>query len=142
MVSKSFILISRHIVLKFFLHKFFPDQHTAAPIAPPVNIVATHVGSTSISLDWDEPLTEYQNGIIREYLVHIIEIDTGNNFSIAVSTKNATINNLHPNYYYDISITAVTVLPGPASPSTVIKTLQGNKVHYCRCICQNETQTI
>ena len=65
--------------------------------------------------------------MIREYYVNFIEVETGNLFSVVVFTKSATISSLHPNYQYNITITAVTVLPGPASPSIVIKTHEGDR---------------
>ena len=134
MVSKLYILMT-YCTQASFCIKFLPYQHTA-PTAPPANISAIHVDSTSISLDWDKPLAEDWNGIIRVYHVNIIEIETGNTFYIVVYTESATINSLHPYYQYNISITAVTVLPGPASPSIVIKTSQGNfiiVVVYRKC---------
>ena len=111
-------------------HLFDPLLPNTAPTAPPVNIINTSVNSTSISLNWDEPPVEHQNGMIREYHVNITEIETGNQFSMVVSAESATISSLHPFYQYSITVTAVTVLPGPASPSIVIETLQGNRIIF------------
>ena len=91
----------------------------------------------SIFLDWDEPPAEHQNGIIREYHVNFTEIETGNAYSKVVFTDSANISSLHPNYNYYITVTAVTVLPGPASFGIVIMTLEDGKYGCSRwCICK------
>ena len=73
-------------------------------------------------MDWDEPLAEHQNGIIREYHINFTESETGKTFFEVVTTDSATISSLHPNYNYYINVTAVTVLPGPTSPAIVVMT--------------------
>ena len=102
-----------------------------APTAPPANIFGFSADSSSIFLEWDKPPAEHQNGIIREYHINFTEIETGNTFFKAVTTNSTTLSSLHPYYNYSITITAVTVLPGPASPSIVVMTLEGGTYgHY------------
>lgn len=46
----------------------------SAPSAPPQQVTVLTVGnqnSTSISISWDPPPTDYQNGIIQEYKVNL-----------------------------------------------------------------------
>ena len=90
----------------------------------------------SIFLDWDEPPAEYQNGIIREYHINLTETETGIVLTKVVTTDSATISSLHPNYNYSITITAVTVLPGPVSPAIVVKTLEGDSIIF-GSVCAN-----
>ena len=52
----------------------------AAPSAPPQQVTVLTVGnhnSTSISVSWDPPPAEHQNGIIQEY-----KVGSGNLYSI------------------------------------------------------------
>ena len=80
------------------------------------------IDSESIFVSWQPPPTEQQNGIIREYHVNITEVETGDEYSLVSYHLNATVGSLHPNYCYNITIAAVTIGPGPPSPSFVVQT--------------------
>lgn len=57
------------VTRKAFSDKCFAP---AAPSAPPQQVTVLTVGnqnSTSISISWDPPPTDHQNGIIQEYKV-------------------------------------------------------------------------
>ena len=92
-----------------------------APTSAPVNISGYAVDSTSISISWTPPPFEDQNGILRNYVINITELETGITFSRVSLTTSISLHNLHPFYRYSVTVTAVTVGPGPA---TIVFTVQ------------------
>ena len=80
------------------------------------------ITSTSFYLSWSEPPPADQNGLIRQYLVNITELDTGSVFSYIATNTEFTAVFLHPYYYYTCSVSAVTVSAGPYSSSQTIRT--------------------
>ena len=80
------------------------------------------ITSSSFHLLWTEPLATDQNGLIRQYLVNVTELNTGNVFSYTTTETEFTVGSLHPYYYYSYSVSAVTVLAGPYSNSQMIQT--------------------
>ena len=92
-----------------------------APTSAPVNTSGYAVDSTSISISWTPPPFEDQNGILRNYVINITELETGITFSHLSLTTSISLYNLHPFYRYSVTVTAVTVGPGPA---TTVFTLQ------------------
>ena len=77
--------------------------------------------SDSISLTWDAPPYESQNGIISQYVIHILEIDTSTATLYYSNATDTTVFGLHPYYIYECSVAAETVDIGPY---TAIITLQ------------------
>ena len=74
---------------------------------------------------WDTIAVENHNGIVRHYLVSVLEVDTG---EIDVYTAVATqlnISRLHPYYTYICVVAAVTIRTGPFSHNISIITPQG-----------------
>ena len=78
--------------------------------------------SESISLSWDPPPFDQQNGRIRQYLINVTELDTGTSFLQTSLGTEFTVYSLHPHYYYEFTIAAVTVGVGPATPPIVVQT--------------------
>ena len=70
--------------------------------------------STSVTLSWLPPPSEYQNGIIRKYEILIIGEDE---IEYIEETQNTsiTITYLHPDYQYNVTISAITILKGVSS---------------------------
>ena len=58
------------------------------------------------------------------YLVNVTELNTGNVYGHVSGGTNFTIFSLHPYYNYSITVTAVTVSPGPVTDPIVITTDQ------------------
>lgn len=57
-----------------YFFQFFNLLSDIAPSAPPQSVTVLTVGnhnSTSISISWDPPPPDHQNGIIQEYKVGI-----------------------------------------------------------------------
>ena len=73
---------------------------------------------------WDTIAPESHNGIVRHYLVSVLEVETSemNNYT-AVSTQ-LNISSLHPYYTYTCNVAAVTNKVGPFSQVISIVTPQ------------------
>ena len=94
------------------------------PTGVPQNFIAVAASSTSITLRWEAPLADLQNGIIRSYYLSVVELETGR---VRLFTTNNTdrvliVNLLHPFYTYNCTIGAYTIGPGP-SISVSVQTL-------------------
>ena len=91
------------------------------PTAPPVVDSYYAVDSSTIFLSWSAPPIDQQNGIIRHYVISLLERETGSILSYTSSNTTITISRLHPDYRYQIEISAVTVGMGPSSlPVTLL----------------------
>ena len=97
------------------------------PTASPQDLSHTAVNSTSVDLSWSPPPTEHHNGIIRYYIVRVVEEDTGEMFSLSSTHQQITVGSLHPYYIYHFSVSAVTVGPGPYSEPHTVQTLPDSK---------------
>ena len=102
--------------------------HHLAPDGAPTFVMATDVTSITITLTWSPPRDDLHNGIIRHYLINILEVNTSAAYTLRTQAHTSlTIGVLHPFYTYELSVQAVTVLPGPASPTITVVTLQDGK---------------
>ena len=87
-----------------------------APTAPPTNIEAHQLNSTSVFLLWRPPLAEYRNGVIQSYYVKFIEVNsTEADFQYTTQDQHLLIDNLHPDVMYTCRVAAYTVGRGPYS---------------------------
>ena len=85
--------------------------------------------STGISLFWDPPPADAQNGIITRYMISITEVETGRSFSLFSATTSVNVTSLHPYYTYNFTIAAVTIVgDSPYTTSITIVTLQDGKL--------------
>ena len=94
------------------------------PDAPPRNLNGSAVNSTSLFLSWEIPPSEQQNGIIRQYLVNVSELETGSGIELSTTDTNITVSGLHPFYHYECNVSAVTIGAGPYTLPITIQTLQ------------------
>ncbi len=102
-----------------------------APTAEPLGVSGSSLTSESISLSWDPPPFDEQNGRIRQYLINVTELETGASFLQTSSGTEFTVYSLHPNYVYEFTVAAVTVGAGPPSPPILIQTNEdGNNVFF------------
>ena len=87
----------------------------AAPSGPPENLTVVFVTSNSMQLSWDAPLPAQQNGVIQSYSIVVFENYSNTTLSVYHGYPNQTIfmDNLHPYYFYQISVAANTVGQGP-----------------------------
>ena len=96
----------------------------SAPSSAPTGLTATDVGQRNITIEWSPPPAEDWNGVIRFYILEIVEIETGAVLTINLTTTGEILGNLHPYYTYHISIAAVTLDIGPFSLPISVTTLQ------------------
>ena len=99
--------------------KYIVFSLTAAPSASPGNVTIANITAFSLLLRWNPPPTEYQNGIIREYLVNVTEENTERKFQILTTSPTAELQLqfLHPHYTYILKVAAITNTVGPFSYS-------------------------
>ena len=90
-----------------------------APGAAPIALTAENISSQAVFLSWLPPPAELQNGIIQEYKVDVIEMDTNMRIYFKSLSTKMTLEHLHPYYTYQISVAAVTVTVGPYATMTV-----------------------
>lgn len=103
---------------------------TTAPTSSPVGVQGSSTDSTTITLTWMPPPAEFHNGIVREYLINVTELETGQMFQQMSLTTYASLVMLHPYYVYQIAIAAVTVSTGPFSAALDLRTLEDGTYNY------------
>ena len=87
--------------------------------------IVLSITSTSVSLSWDAPPVELQNGVIRHYQIVAFEVNTNTSLTYRATANTAfTVGELHPHYMYRFAVQAVTVATGPLSTAVSVLTLQ------------------
>jgi len=99
-----------------------------APSEAPSSVTGYAVDSTTISLLWNTIAPENINGILRYYLVSILEKNTGGMMEYIANSTNITISSLHPHYIYLCNVAAVTNMIGPSSQNIRINTPQDGEL--------------
>ena len=127
-------------LLEYFIHRnnllFY-----SVPSSPPQSLHGNAMSSTGISLFWDPPPADAQNGIITRYMISITDVETGRSFSLFSATTSVNVTSLHPYYTYNFTIAAVTIVgDGPYTTSITIVTLQDGKF-LCYIIILTATVT-
>ena len=116
------ILLGRNCTYVYYINMFL-----LAPSGPPEGISAVALGPRKIQINWNQPLPEEQNGIIRSYLVNVTVAETGQRIELTTNSTNITATNLHPFYHYHYSVAAVTVALGPYTEIHILQTPQDGK---------------
>ena len=99
-----------------------------APSAPPQSVQVTAVTSVSVSLSWQPPPLDQQNGVIAYYTVFMAELATGLMFSVNTTSTEVLVSDLHPFYTYNITVAAVTVEVGVPSVAIPVKTSEDGEL--------------
>ena len=99
-----------------------------APSGPPVNFHSVALNSRSISLSWNPPLMEHQNGIIRQYIVKLVSLNTNESFTAVVTASHHTVYGLRPYTTYTCSVAAETIAVGPSAESLIVNTTEDSKL--------------
>ena len=118
-----------------------------APTETPLNVSVTVETSRDITLSWDRPSLEEQNGLLTIYHVIIMEtqilyldngiVDSpmGENFNRTYDISEGRIqlvDMLHPSYNYTVRIATATAAGiGPFSNPITVMTLEDGECYIC-----------
>ena len=91
------------------------------PSAPPDNIIATSLSSTSIRVSWDEVPEIHQNGNITGYTVEITNLKLRNSTLFSTFQRTLTILHLQPHTQYSINVSASTRRGGAANITVTLE---------------------
>ena len=100
---------------------------TIVPTAAPLNVIGYALSSDSILLQWNPPPPFFQNGMIRRYAINVSEVETMEESFHSTSELQFTFSSLHPFYYYNFTVAAITIAPGPSSPLIAVRTSPDGK---------------
>lgn len=78
-------------------------------------MIAEATDPFTLTLTWNALPEGHRNGVVRHYIVHILEAVTMFTFQQVLYTTSATVSSLHPYYTYNLSVAAYTVAMGPFS---------------------------
>ena len=113
------------------IFEYYSDVNIpTAPSSPPLNTSAEALSPTTLSITWQPPAPEGQNGVITSYTVQLTEQPTNTTFTHQRSGSHTEIliSGLHPYYDYSCSIAAETSVGlGPFSVSFIVTTNQDGK---------------
>ena len=99
-----------------------------APDGPPVNITITMVTPNSVSLQWDPPTPDKQNGLIVSYTINVMTYDQVVKMVVLSNTTQQTISNLTPYTSYMFKLAASTTIgQGPLSKPILTRTSETSK---------------
>ena len=90
--------------------------------------MAILVNSSGFTLMWDAPPAEEQNGVIRYYAIHIIEITTSQEYALNSTGTQTALYFLHPYYNYTYAVSAVTIELGPFTNATNVRTFEDGMI--------------
>ena len=95
----------------------------AAPSASPLGVLLTPSSPRDLSVSWQAPPTNTQNGVLRYYIVKVLEVATGTVTLLNTSDNSVqyTVQTLHPYYVYDVRVAAGTIGLGPYSSADIIR---------------------
>jgi len=77
--------------------------------------------SNSLTLSWEPPAVESQNGVIRQYVIRITEEETSAVMLHYANSVQVMVEDLHPYYTYTCSVAAETVEVGPYSTNVTVQ---------------------
>ncbi|KAL5477126.1 hypothetical protein EMCRGX_G023872 [Ephydatia muelleri] len=93
------------------------------PDGPPVNITITKVTPYSVTLQWDPPTPDKQNGVIVSYVINVMTSDQVQRMVVQSNASQQTISNLTPYTTYTFRISASTRIgQGPFSAAVATRT--------------------
>ena len=72
--------------------------HIIAPTAPPQLLIGFALSSRSIHLSWSPPPVVERNGIIREYKIEVLEVETEIFQHHVTLSESLVVLHLHPDY--------------------------------------------
>ena len=110
------------------------------PDGPPVNITITMVTPYSVSLQWDPPTPDKQNGVIVSYTINVMINDQVLRMAVMSNTSQQTITNLTPYTMYMFNISASTRIgQGPFSTPVTTSTTETSMLNMSCALNINDT---
>ena len=95
------------------------------PTGAPLNVAANVNSSRALSISWDPPEPEEQNGLITGYAVRVIPIIGGQTMDYEAEENHLFVEGLSPHTTYECVVAAMTkVGTGPFSAIVTVQTLQ------------------
>lgn len=89
----------------------------------------------AITLSWDPPSPDQQNGILRSYLISLESEEDAHTQNVSAFLRSVRINGLRPYTEYNCTIRAVTIGIGPSSGPILRTTFEdGNLSHVVQCV--------
>ena len=105
---------------------------STAPTSPPLNLSPVASTSTSVTLSWAPPPTQYQNGVIMGYTLQVFNSQQGLLRETNTSSNGSTVDSLRPYTTYLFRVAAMTVAGrGPYSGNVSIITQSSGE--FCAC---------
>ena len=89
-------------------------QTFVVPIGAPRNVNVTITSPTTVTVTWNSPVLQHQNGIIQYYIIRISNVETGLTNTHTTEITIFTFSELHPFYTYYCEVSAVTIGSGPS----------------------------
>ncbi len=126
--SRRTTLVHYSLLMLSLLHHFYVIY--TEPTAPPLNVSYGGRTNVSITLIWNPPPFEHQNGQIRSYSIIITYPLSGTQRLLTTNSSytNFTIGGLQPYSSYLFSIAAETISLGPYSNTINVSTVEGSKL--------------
>ena len=85
------------------------------------------VNSRTILLSWEPPPADQHNGVLRHYIIRVIEMETGQVRRYNSTTTSLQVPLLHPYYTYEWNVSAYTVGEGPHTNLSSVRTPQDSE---------------
>lgn len=114
------------------INSFYIIITSTEPTAAPQNISFASRNASSITLSWNPPPFEHQNGLIRSYAIIVTHLNSGSQWQITTNSSitNYTVGGLQPFMNYTFSLAAETIDLGPYSISVTIGTVEGGQLQF------------
>ena len=99
------------------------DSSHSAPSGPPRNFRGSVTSANAVSLTWNSPLFEHQNGAITGYIVLVTPANSQQSYQVSSGTTSFIVSSLTPNSLYTFAVAAQTRIGhGPYSNSIILTT--------------------
>ena len=105
-------------------------HYSPVPVGSPEITAATAVDPMTIQVSWNPPRPDEQNGIIGYYIVNVTGTHPrmGESFQQNCYSVSCNITHLYPYQTYQLTVSAVTIGPGPYSEVYTVTTLEAGKL--------------
>ena len=111
-----------------------PTLALVVPTGTPLNLTFPRTTTTTLTLSWDPPRFDLQNGIIRYYVVYVSDLTSGTSWDFTTNMTRVVVDNLQPFYQYNCSVAAFTIDLGPVSDTVTVRLPQTRKNNCVLCL--------